>query len=346
MAKYKENFYHFIFENNLEKFVMSSRCPEIVDGINSHDTTNVNSIGTCICTLFNSLDEIKKIRNNIMNTNKNIKYDEIFENVISIYKQLISIDRHFYIAEFDFIDFTASIRSYLQKHKDANISDIYKLRMNLFLKYDIINPIEERICNITSKHIKYASMPRHTISYKFVSETANITQYDYRVNSIYDLISASSYQIAINKLFIKKCKYHNCNKYFVTSRRQTRYCENPCPDDPSQTCRSIRKTIDRSLDIQEEWEIDLDDLEIQLNRIRTRFYDNIKNIHTTQRKREIISNNQQKLKDITHELKRRIKGTTASKRDSYLKIYKNFLNEVEDNLNLSPSVFKIKKPKY
>ena len=61
----------------------------------------------------------------------------------------------------------------------------------------------------------------------------------------------------------------------------------------------------------------------------------------------MIINNSKILKNVSADLRRKIKANSIEPQyNNYLKIYKNFLDEVESNLKSSPKVFKIKKPKY
>lgn len=345
MPKNRSKTYCFIFNNNFEKLIESYYTPEIFDGINNHGLTKIQPLGTCLCSLLNSIDALEKLDDDIKNNiSKYIISNDVATNLSLIYKKLISISKYFYITEFEFYNCMANIKKAIQENTNTNIYNIYQENINYVLS-QFIGQIMEIMNFIKSKHRSTIYIPSSIVNCKFGNTVNNGLQYTYHVANIYDLLRVSYYQILISRIHIRKCSYPNCTKYFITTRGQTRYCENPCPDNPSETCRSIKKNINHNLDC-EDWEINLSDLEKQLNRIRTRFYDNINNKNITQRKREVIFNNKEKLKEIVKELKRRIKGNSSKERMYYLKIYEEFLNEVETNLNLSPSVFKIKKPNY
>lgn len=335
-----KNKFCFICTGNREKVVNSWFTPETTLGM---DTENSKPLGTCFCALLNSLEDLKNFKKEFnSNVNNYIISNDFSKSVISVYNKITNISEYFRITRFAFKKCTSKINKNISNN---DFTSIYVKEINDILKH-IIDSIEYAKYDIKEREHKFLIFPTTFIRYNYNKKKFLEIQYTYIVQDIIELLRVSYYQLILNKIYIKQCKYPNCHKYFVSSRGQTRYCENSCPDNQTKTCRSIRKTIDRNTEKQESWEKQFDELEKKLNKIRTRFYDNIHKKSINTKEKEIINNNYIKLKKIVSELKRYIKGNTGNKREYYLKIYAEFLNEVENNLNLSPSVFKIKKPKY
>lgn len=352
MSTEKTTWFEYIRVKDIEEIIVKSASKSEPENF-SERTFGLHYLGESYCSLLNCKDILYNFRENFKQTYFN-KYEDItdlkdiLKDIHSVFNQLIKVNGYLYITFdifFEIMDETISISEI-----SSNIKDSYDFSMNRI--YDVLTEIINSIslsenCYNYTTSVNGLSLPPVLLNaVRFFEDDYSCLSHTYTIKNIDELLKVSSYQIITNKIHLKKCIYPNCNKYFTTDKGQTRYCENPCPDNPLETCRSIRKNIDRSSDTQEDWEIALDISEQQLNRIRTRFYDNIGNKNLSQRKREMISNNKEKLSDITKELKRRIKGNHKGKRKFYLKIYEEFLNEVETNLKSSPSVFKIKKPNY
>ena len=169
----------------------------------------------------------------------------------------------------------------------------------------------------------------------------------YSINNLRDLLNVSIYALVKNGYHLKKCNY--CGKYFVTKRGQTRFCSNPSPINPSKTCKEIPKRIYNSNDENIITESDLSkaiySLEPQYCRVKTIFYDSYKR-EVDIAKKDLIIQNRQKFMNIVRKLKKEIRGSNNSNYNSLIKIYSNFLNNVEGNLKLNPKQFNIVEPTY
>lgn len=321
-------------------------------------------IGTCFCSILNDKNKVIALKQEFGKTYINKYSNEIeligIKEIIDLTcNKLININKYFVILSNKFnklskesqktnIFFNELDKEYCHLTKKSLI----KKRLEYYNDYMkcIINLLDNIINTITSfesysinrlsfKDIKVpscymTSIPNENKSYK----------YTYTIYTLDDLLTVSFYILSNNKYYLKQCKYPNCNKFFVTKRKQTRYCENPCPADSSKTCRNIRKKVNHDLDM-ESWEMELDALYKDVNCSREFFNYYIKKSNN-QREIKMLQRNKDIFTTALKDLKQFIKGcTNDNKRNKYIKIYKDFVIEVRNNQKHSPPIFKVKKPK-
>lgn len=345
MSKVLRLTFKFICYEKKEKIILSK--VGSFQTFNNNILSDYTSLGYAFCSLLNCVEEIEqfklKVENNISKYIKDKSANNAIDNIRLIFNELIKINKYLVITENTFTECAERIaeRVSFKINRDiVKIIEIYKNYVSSTLD-KIIKSISHGKYLITHNKDTIHLPPSYT-SFKVRHKKPQPAIYEYTLSNIDELIRVSYYHLMLNKYHIKQCIYPNCNKYFFTLTGQTRYCENPCPADSTQTCRSIRKNYECD-SVQEPWEYELSNLEKQLTRVRTRYYDNRQRSKNIKQK-ELISNNYEKLKRITNTLKTYIKGASEEKRVEYLQIYKDFLNEVETNLNSSPCIFKIKKP--
>lgn len=332
--------FKFICYENEEEIVFSNPNSLLV-----YENTIRSDLGYAFCSLLNSEQEIEKfklkIENNISTYIKNESTSNVFDYIKLIFSEFIRINKYLIITENSFIKCIGQIMDELSIFpRTKTIIEIYKECLSQTLGSIIKSIYTSK--ELINHNVNEIHLPSVYFSFKVKTKPAI---YEYTLSNIEELLNVSYYQLMLNKYHIKKCIYPNCNKLFVHHRGQTKYCENPCPDNPNKTCRSITRNLNRRGRVS-QIEIELDDnLEPQLKRIKQKYRDYSKR-QTQKQKKEMILSNLNVLKTVSSELKRKIKGNSTDIQDYYLKIYKNFLNELETNLKSSPKIFKIKKPKY
>lgn len=330
----------FICYNKTEQFLSVS--PDRNFPIGS--LNDVKLLGTAFCSLINSKNDINIFKNNILaNISKYIQYESVEDNLNFIFKKFVSVNEYFILTHYLFFMGYKAITDDLKNNvNNDDILDIYKNNLNIIFN-QIITGLH-RNDELFSYSNKGYYLPEAIITF---DENQKNIKYNYTVFKNFELVlTASYYQFFVNKLHLKKCNYPKCNKLFTTSYGQTKRCENPCPDNPNFTCRSVSRNFDRHNEVQSPLEREVDYLGEQLKRLceQYRYY---ASTEKQKRKREMIINNSKILKNVSADLRRKIKANSIEPQyNNYLKIYKNFLDEVESNLKSSPKVFKIKKPKY
>lgn len=305
-------------------------------------------IGTCFCSILNDKNKVIALKQEFDKTYIN-KYSNkieliVIKEIIDLtYSKLININKYFVILSNKFNKLSKESQ---MTHKLDKLEIIYNNYMKDTVKIldYIINTITSfesySINRLSFKDIKVpscymTSIPNENKSYK----------YTYTIYTLDDLLAVSFYILSNNKYYLKQCKYPNCNKFFVTKRKQTRYCENPCPADPSKTCRNIRKKLYQDSN-SESWEMELDDLYNDVNCSREFFNYYIKKSNN-QREIKMLQRNKDIFTTTLKDLKQFIKGcTNDNKRNKYIKIYKDFVIEIRNNQKHSPPIFKVKKHKY
>lgn len=353
-----ENFNPISFTFKCSENFESFNIPFILKDKNSYIFETLSSIkkqplGTAFCSLLNSENDILSFKDNFKKNWKEYFISDtptdVYKGINLIFQEFVSINKYFVFTQNNFTHCNKVIESInTRKTSDSQhykysgslkTIAIFQIQFSLTSIYRDIIGIAETINSKDNNKINPPPV--------FLKSNTRGNEYPYRynINNIKDLITSSYYQLLKNKYHIKQCEYPNCNKYFVTKLGQTRYCNNPCPADPTQTCNQIPKKISSDKDF-EKWENDLSLLDKLLNKINTRYLDKLKNEKNKQ-KQETIINNKIILLNISKDLRKYIKGVNDdNKRNNYIKIYQDFLNDIENNLNLNPPIFKIKKIKY
>lgn len=288
----------------------------------------------------------KSIKDNINTISirvDDILYSNIKDNIQFIFNELNKISPYFIFAQNDFIKCMADIIEEFRNGNINNVNEIYKYHLNKTLK-GVIATINLAIAYEKNK-VNGFHVPSARVTCNINKEKNFSIRYSYVIDTLEHFITVSYYQLKLNKLYFMQCAYPNCNKYFVASRGQERFCTNPCPDNPDKTCRSIDRRHKNNDDNWENWEDRLAVLESLYNKLKERFrYEKEK--CSNNREKEKIYNNREKFKEYVQDLKRLIRGATIEeKRNQYLKIYEEFLNEVEEQIKTSKK-FIIKKPSY
>ena len=292
MGKVLRLTFKFICYEKKEKIILSKVGP--FQTFNNNIISDYTSLGYAFCSLLNCVEEIEqfklKVENNISKYIKDKSANNAIDNLRLIFSELIKINKYLAITENSFTECSELISKRLAlktNREPSKIVQIYKTYISSTLN-EIIKSISNGKDLITYNRDTIYLPPVYT-SFKVRNKKPQPALYEYTLSNIDELIKVSYYHLMLNKYHVKQCIYPNCNKYFFTSTGQSRYCENPCPADSTQTCRSIRKNYEGD-SVQEPWEYELSNLEKQLTRVRTRYYDNrqrSKNIN----QKELISNN-------------------------------------------------------
>lgn len=311
-----------------------------------------DELGTCFSSILNSKQQLIDFKNEIIHKykdkyNSNIQLCDMFKIIDSIYEELSSTNKYFAITH---NALKKEIALMLKTNRVDLLEHIYNIVINLIIKMidDMIENIMEfeKYCN---SELKPDVLDLHLskISYAITaSKKYNISQYSCNVDNFKELLMISFNLLFLEKYHIKICEYPNCNKIFVTKRNQTKFCNNACPIDSSQTCRSIRKRRprikeeDEEKDI-EEWEEILLTYNAYAKNIAERFNYYIKR-EKNARNNQLLKTNKTKFKNIINDLKKLIVGAkNESKRKKYLKNYIDFINDTNQKTQLKN--FKIRK---
>lgn len=333
--------FKFICHKNKEELIFSNPNSLFV-----YNDTIVSDLGYALCSLLNSEKDIKKfklkIEKNISTYIKNESTNNVFDYIKLIFSEFIRINKYLVITENCFIECIDQIMNKLSIFpRTKTIIEIYKECLSQTL--DIIIKSIYTGKELIKYNVNEIHLPSVYFSFKIRDKKTQSVIYEYTLSNIDELIKVSYYQLMLNKYRIKNCKNPDCNKFFIPSSKQV-WCNNPSPDNPNCTCQELQKTLNRKGEVS-ELEREIDDLNVKLKQFREQ-YRYYANNATQKRKKEMIINNAEILKNISKDLKRKIIGNSNDTQANYLKIYKNFLNEIETNLKSSPKIFKIKKPKY
>ncbi len=294
-------------------------------------------------------------------TNK-IELLDIKEIIDLTYNKLVSINSYFTILynKFSkirnesqktniFNDFNELSKKYFHFTKESLIKQRLKY-YNGYMKdtikiLDYIINIITSFEDISSNRLSFKDINIPSCYMTSISDDNKSYKYTYTIYTLDDLLAISFYILSNNKYYLKQCKYPNCNKFFVAKTKQSRFCTNPCPAAPSKTCRNIRKKVNHDLDM-ESWEMELDALYKDVNSSREFFNYYIRKSNN-QREIKMLQRNKDIFTTALKDLKQFIKGcTNDNKRKIYIKIYKNFVNEIRNNQKLPKPILKVKKPKY
>lgn len=322
-------------------------------------------IGTCFCSILNDKNKVIHLKQEFDKTYINeysnkIELIGIKEIIDLTCSKLININKYFVILSNKFnklskesqktnIFFNELDKEYCHLTKKSLI----KKRLKYYNDYmkDTVKILDNIIDTITlfedisSNHLSFKDIKIPSCYMTTISNEDKSYKYTYTIYTLDDLLSVSFYILSNNKYYLKQCKYPNCNKFFVTKRKQTRYCENPCPADPSKTCRNIRKKLYQDSNM-ESWEMELDALYKDVNSSREFFNYYIRKSNN-QREIKMLQRNKDIFTTALKDLKQFIKGcTNDNKRNKYIKIYTDFVIEVRNNQKLPNPIFKVKKPKY
>lgn len=324
-------------------------------------------IGTCFCSILNDKNKVIALKQEFDKTYIN-KYSneidmmEIKEIIDLTYSKLININKYFVIVfnkfnklskESQKTDVFNHFKELDKKHHQSTKESLIKKRLNhynYYMKYviNLLDKIIDTIAafeDISSNRLSFENIKIPSCYMTSLTNENKSYKYTYIIYTLEELLASSFYILANDKYYLKQCKYPNCNKFFVTKRKQTRYCENPCPADTSKTCRNIRKKVNYNFDM-ESWEMELDALYKDVNCSRE-FFSYYINKSNNQREIKMLQRNKDIFTTALKDLKQFIKGCTDdNKRNKYIKIYKNFVIEVRNNQRHSPPIFKVKKPKY
>jgi hypothetical protein len=335
--------FDFIYANNSEKIFENygkySKNEKILIGN--------DDIGSCFCSILNDKNRVISLKQKFDKTYMNkypneIQLLDIKEIIDLTYNKLVDINKYFVILYNKFNKI--SNESQMTKRLDK-LERIYNCYMNDVAKIldNIINTITS-FENISANRLSFKDITIPSCSMALISNEHKLYQYTYTIYTLDDLLSVSFYILSNNQYHLKQCIYPNCNKFFVTKLGQTRYCNNPCPADPSNTCRSIRKKVNHNLKMK-YWEVELDALYNDVNSSREFFNYYIRKSNN-QKEIKMLELNKENFTTTLKILKQYISGCTDdNKRNEYLKIYKDFVTEVRNNQKLPKPIFKVKKPK-
>lgn len=330
------------------------------------------TLGYALCSILNSRKEIDKlfedIKNNIENyikidntdnvkiEGKNIffnsssktrnEYNTFLENnIYSIFKKVLEINKYFLITFEKFKEYIDNINSCLEnlsgiksEEKRKAIYQIYRDKLfhsnkinwltdSLFLFEDQIIHNSRCRFNLPATEVIYNFENNETKNTKLPSNCIN--QYFYSIKGLWEFYNVSYYHILLNNTYIRQCKYPTCKKYYTTQSGQTRYCDNICPDDLSQTytCKKIRKTISSDYDMK-DWEEEVYDLKIKFNTVREYFrYSSTRKEYIS--KKQAISNNKKILSKNMKDFFTLIKNDTNPYH--YIKICDEYISEIKQN---------------
>lgn len=355
--------FDFIYANNSEKILKNydkySKGEKMLIGD--------NDIGTCFCSILNDKSKVIALKQKFNNLYIN-KYTPkinllgIKEIIDSTYNKLVDINKYFVILYNKFYklskesqmtnifnNFNELDKKYYHFTKEALIKARLK-HYNDYMKsaINILDNIIDTITSfedISSSCLSFGNIKIPSCYMTSISDDHKLYQYTYTIYTLDDLLSISFYILSNNQYHLKQCIYPNCNKFFVTKLGQTRYCNNACPADPSNTCRSIRKKLNQNSKM-EYWEVELDALYKDVNSSKEFFNYYIRKSNN-QREIKMLKSNKENFTITLKTLKQYICSCTDdNKRNKYLKIYKDFVLEVRSNQKLPVPIFKVKKPKY
>lgn len=177
------------------------------------------------------------------NNNKNLSryFIDLFEN---LYDDLIfSIENTIEIINATFIDYT------------PKLFEIPLPKSKIFLR-------THQKCEI-DKEDKESYIPKY---FTYINSTSKI----FYINNISEFVNVCLYHYISNRVAIRKCE--NCNSYFISKRRDTKFCDFPSPQNPKRSCSDIRNHLNKRQKEQNE--------KIQ------KLYDNISNIYTNNKSKE------------------------------------------------------------
>lgn len=310
-----------------------------------YSSFNMIPLGIIYCSLLNSKSKLQEY---IDNFNLNYSFTpstdiEFFlKSIYSINKDIIKISPYFKIITISLIKLLSNITS--MSYPEINNRYIsYKKDINKIFT-DTINSITEAE-NYYYGNGKFSSYDLPQMSIIPVKSSNNIElMHSFIINTIDELLRASAYALFTQKYHLKKCNI--CEKFFTTTRGQTRFCDNPCPYNENYTCRTIPKNLPLDENMESHGDMIVNSYFLQVKRINERYRSIAKREKDINTQKEIL-NNKKKFLKIINELRPRIrKGESKEKIDYYAKIYKNFLDEVDTNLKLFPPNYILKKPKY
>lgn len=331
---------------------MSSNHGSHIDGI----LFDYEKLGTGLCSIINSKEQVEQLKIEFQkNMKKYIKYDSIKNNgkinllniqnnITTIFNELLKISPYFIFSKNSFVKYFENVTETIKKEKINDINKLYKENIDKILNA-IIKLIN--LANIyKDNEVNAFLLPEARITCNIKKEKSFSIRYIYVVSTLEQFITISYYQTKLNKRYLMKCNYPNCNMYFVASRGQERFCTNPCPDNPDETCRSIPKKREYNSDEIYKWEFEFEDLNLLYKRLNERFNDRRKRKTTNESNKKKLLNNKKKFMSYVTQLKSLIKGATKDEnRNYYLKIYGEFLNDTDKKLKKS-LVATITKPKY
>lgn len=338
MVEFKRISFSLLCYKKKEKIALSHNNGSHIDKI----LFDYKKLGFGLCDLVNHKHLILQLANDILsNIGKYLQYESIEDNIQSIFNEFKKISLYLIFAQNNFVRCMYDITEEIEKGNSDNLNNIYIKHLNKVLK-NIIGNINLAIAYKNYK-INAFHVPNARVTCNINKEKNFSIRYTYVINTLEQFITVSYYQLKLNKLYFMQCAYHNCNKYFIASRGQERFCTNPCPDNPEKSCRSIHRKHEYNNEKLSEWEKELDKLELVYNRLKERFrYEKQK--RTNNKEKESIDKNREMFKKYVHNLKSLIRGATRKeKRKQYLKMYEIFLYSVEEQIK-TQKTFRIKKP--
>jgi len=362
-----EGKYHYLCRNNMEiimpfHYDLNVYSDFELDDNNYKFPDDYQPLGTAFCEILNSAEQVEQLIKDFNdNTNKYIINNSVEDSLCILYDKLLNISKYFKITDLMFRETLIKIDYEMQYNK--NILNVYKEKVNEMLLYVIYNirymqdlsvPKERKNIEgeVFVKNAKideskkiYLAKTLTSLSYKINNNKINYISYSHIIQDIKVFLQASFYQIKLNKKHIKICIHECCKKYFVDSDKKDRGCLNSYPDNPNLLCRDIKRHSYTENIIQEKWEIDLEECNVIFSRVSNQFL-NANKKAKTEKERTSILNNHNKLKKYSKELRKLIANAGDTKKEFYLNIYKKFIDEQYSNVQLSPKIFKVTKPKY
>lgn len=154
------------------------------------------------------------------------------------------------------------------KYKTNNDKNLSRHFINLFedLYDNLILSIENTIEIINAIFIEYTpklseiSLPKSKVflranqKYEIDKENTecyipkyftyiNSTSKIFYINNISEFVNVCLYHYISNRVAIRKCE--NCNCYFISKRRDTKFCDFSSPQNPKRSCSDIRNHLNK-----------------------------------------------------------------------------------------------------
>lgn len=326
------------------------------------DITIKNShIGTILCAILNSkenIDNIIKKYRKYINNSKLMKEEAQFiiflynlineliqcqsflvlllPTIVKSYNRIVNWENYSrdYLLEIP-LDYPNTIRSVL--HSLLGEIQLQLDYIYMFLNTDFPLTIDGHesmfyngffISNVSINCQKISDEKEH----KEFHNTFNFI-YTYKINSLTDIMYAYIQHYFITKFNLRKCSNPYCNKYFVCSYRQQRYCSNKC--------RNANQRLMYADDTAQDYAqmtIYPQSLKLECNRIEQRFRDLIKK-SKNQAQIKMLRKNLEKLqlskKEITSNRKLAYKNNNIDRLKELEIIFANYLCTISDNIKVN-----------
>ena len=171
-----------------------------------------------------------------------------FDDLLSTYYSQEILIR---LMKYDCINRFLKLKQYLN---NLNKKNLHSILITLFEEYfDSLIYLPEKfnklsISNVTKKSNSFTlQLPKSKVLIekkcianrkKQYYSKINNTTLNFYINTLNEFLDAFAYFIIYHNITIKECKH--CHRLFIPSRKDAIYCDNPCPEKPSKTCKQVR----------------------------------------------------------------------------------------------------------